>query len=329
MRKLWAGVLASCLAMAAMPLPATAQLQYPERPVRTIVPYEAGGATDIMARSMADRLAQAFGRPFVIENRPGGGGTLGTVLAAQSAPDGYTLFLGQVSSHGIAPSLYARLQYDPLADFVPVGRIGSIPNVLVVKASSPYRSVADIVAAARRQPGRLTFASAGNGTSIHLTGEMFKARTGTDMLHVPFKGSASALAALLGGQVDMIFDNLPSSLPHIRSGGLRALAVSSAERNPALPDIPTLREITEVPELKDFVAVAWNGVLAPRGTPEPIVQKLNEAMNEILASDSFRSTLAGFGATPDISTPPAFRSFIEAEIAKWGGVVREAGARVE
>jgi len=329
MRSLLAGVLAGCMVAAFAQAPAWGQAGYPDRPVRTIVPFEAAGATDIMARALSDRLSRSLGQPFIVENRPGGGGTVGTVLAAQSAPDGYTLFLGQVSSHGIAPSLYARLQYDPLGDFVPVGRIASIPNVLVVKADSPYRSVADVVAAARKQPGRLTFASSGNGTSIHLTGEMFKSKTGIDMLHVPFRGSASAVTALLGGQVDMIFDNLPSSLPHIRSGALRALAVSSAERNPSLPDIPALREVEDVPGLKDFLAISWNGVLAPKGTPEPLVARLNTAINEILASDSFKQTLAGIGATPDISTPQEFRTFIQAEIAKWAPVIRDAGARVE
>ena len=241
----------------------------PAKPVRPYGPFPAGGTTDILARAVAQKLTEAWGQQVIVDNRPGAGGNIGSELVAKSTPDGYTLLMGTVGTHAINPSLYARMPYDHVKDFTPVILVAGVPNVLVVNPSLPVHSVQELIAYAKANPGKLNFASSGNGTSIHLAGELFKTMTGVQMTHIPYKGSAPALADLLGGQVQLMFDNLPSSLPFIKAGRLRSLAVTSGTRAAALPDLPTLAESG----LAGFEASAWFGVLAPAGTPHDIVAK--------------------------------------------------------
>jgi tripartite-type tricarboxylate transporter receptor subunit TctC len=236
---------------------------YPTRPIRLVVPFPAGGTTDILAREVGDRLSRSFGQSVVVDNRPGAGGNIGSDLVAKSAPDGYTLLMGTVGTHAINPSLYTRMPYDHVKDFVPIILVAGVPNVLEVTPSLPVNSVADLIKLAKEKPGQLNFASSGNGTSIHLSGELFKTMAGVDMTHVPYKGSAPALTDLMGGQVQLMFDNLPSSLQQIKAGKLRAIAVTSAQRAPALPNVPTIAESG----LPGFEASSWFGLLAPAGTP--------------------------------------------------------------
>lgn len=312
-------------AMLAFAPPALAD-DYPERRITIIVPYSAGGSTDVLARQVADSLTTILNETVTVENRPGAGATLGTTQAANARPDGYTLFMGQVSSHGIAPAVYANLQYDPIEDFEPIQLLISIPNVMVVNADSPYTTVAEFIEGASSES--LTFGSSGTGSSIHLSGEMFKSRIGADMTHVPFRGSGEAVPALLAGDVDVMFDNLPSAMPHIQSGALRPLAVTTPQRAESLPDVPTLDEL-DIAELDGFAARSWFGLLAPAGTDPEIVATLNAALSEVLASDAFVAFADNRGAQIEGGSPEEFASFIEAELDSWATVVEAAGVTVE
>jgi tripartite-type tricarboxylate transporter receptor subunit TctC len=298
---------------------------YPAKPVRLVVPFPAGGTTDILARAVAQKLSEAWGRQMIVDNRPGAGGNIGSDLVAQSAPDGYTLLMGTVSTHAINPSLYKNMPYDHVKDFAPVILVAGVPNVLVVNPSLPVHSVPELIAYAKANPGKLNFASSGNGTSIHLSGELFKAMTGVEMTHVPYKGSAPALTDLIGGQVQLMFDNLPSSLPFIKAGKLRALAVTSGARAAALPDLPTLAESG----LPGFEASSWFGVLAPAGTPRDIVAKLNGAIAGWLASPEAKEKLLAQGAIAAGGTPEDFARHIGAETSKWAKVVKASGAHID
>ncbi len=315
----------SATAMLAFGGTAMAQ-DYPTKRITIIVPYSAGGATDILARQVADGLAQVLDETVTVENRPGAGATLGTTQAANARSDGYTLFMGQVSSHGIAPAVYKNLQYDPVADFAPVKLIMSIPNVMVVNKDSPYQTAQEFLDAAKSE--NMTFGSSGVGSSIHLSGEMFKARTGADMTHVPFRGSGEAVPALLSGDVDVMFDNLPSAMPHIQSGALRALAVTTPERSDQLEDVPTLDEL-DIAELDGFAARSWFGILAPAGTDEAVVATLSEALDEVITSDSFKKFADTRGASIEGGSPEDFAKYIEGELSSWKTVVDEAGVTVE
>lgn len=316
----WAlGVLLATLASAA-----SAQT-YPTKPIRMVVPFPAGGTTDILARAVAPKLNEAWGQQVVVDNRPGAGGNIGSELVAKSAPDGYTLEMGTVGTHAINASLYAKMPYDHVRDFVPVILVAGVPNVLVVHPSVPVNSVAELIAYAKANPGKLNFASSGSGTSIHLAGELFKVMAGVQMTHVPYKGSAPAVQDLLGGQVQLMFDNLPSSLPHIKAGKLRALAVTSAQRAPALPDVPTVAEAV----LPGFEASSWFGVLAPAGTPAAIVAKLNAEIAKWLASPEAKEKLLSQGANAAGGPPEDFAKHIASETAKWAKVVKESGAKVD
>ncbi|MFN3208619.1 MAG: Bug family tripartite tricarboxylate transporter substrate binding protein [Roseovarius sp.] len=299
---------------------------YPTKRITLIVPYSAGGATDVLARQVADGLAQVLDETVTVENRPGAGATLGTTQAAKARPDGYTLFMGQVSSHGIAPAVYKNLQYDPVEDFAPIKLILSIPNVMVVNKDSPYQTAQEFLDAAKSE--NMTFGSSGVGSSIHLSGEMFKARTGADMTHVPFRGSGEAVPALLSGDVDVMFDNLPSAMPHIQSGALRALAVTTPERSEHLEDVPTLDEL-DVSELDGFAARSWFGLLAPAGTDDAVIATLNEAMDEVLASEGFKKFADTRGGQIEGGSPEDFAKYIEGELSSWKAVVDEAGVTVE
>jgi len=298
---------------------------YPTKPIRLVVPFPAGGATDILAREVAKHLTDAWGQSVVVDNRPGAGGNIGSELVAKAAPDGYTLEMGTVGTHAINASLYSKMPYDHVKDFVPVILVAGVPNVLEVNPALPVNSVQELIAYAKANPGKLNFASSGSGTSIHLSGELFKVMAGVQMTHVPYKGSAPALQDLIGGQVQLMFDNLPPSLPQIKAGKLRALAVTSAARAPALPDTPTVAEAG----LPGFEASSWFGVLAPAGTPPEIVNKLNAEIAKWLASPGAKEKLANVGANIAGGTPEDFARHIQAETTKWAKVVKESGAKVD
>jgi tripartite-type tricarboxylate transporter receptor subunit TctC len=298
---------------------------YPDKPIRMVVPFAPGGATDIFARLVAQKLSESLGQQVVVENKPGAGGNLGADAVAEAAPDGHTIVMGTVGTHAINGSLYASMPYDAQKDFEPVALVAAVPNVMVVNPKVPAATVQEFVDYARSRPGQVNMASSGNGTSIHMSGELFKQQTGVDMTHVPYKGSGPALTDLLGGQVQVMFDNLPPSMPHIRSGSLRALAVTSPKRSPALPDVPTVAE-AGVP---GYEATSWFGVFAPAGTPRPIVDRLNAEINEALASPDAKARFDEMGAEARATTPAEFRDFTRAEAAKWAQVVKASGAKVD
>jgi tripartite-type tricarboxylate transporter receptor subunit TctC len=298
---------------------------YPNRPIRLVVPFPAAGTTDILARAAAQKLTESLGQAVVVDNRPGAGGNIGSDLVAKSAPDGYTLLMGTVGTHAINPSLYSKMPYDHVKDFVPVVLVAGVPNVLVVNPALPVNSVADLIKLAKDKPGTINFASSGSGTSIHLSGELFKTMAGVDMTHVPYKGSSPALTDLIGGQVQVMFDNLPSALPQIKGGKLRAIAVTSLKRAPALPDIPTISESG----LPGFEASSWFGVLAPAGTPGTIVARINAEVNKWLQSADAREKLIAQGAEAAGGSPEQFAAHIRAETDKWAKVVRASGAKVD
>ena len=298
---------------------------YPTKPIRLVVPFPPGGATDILARDVAQKLTEAWGQQVIVDNRPGAGGNIGSELVAKSAPDGYTLEMGTVGTHAINASLYAKMPYDHVKDFAPVILVAGVPNVLVVNPAVPANSVAELIAYAKANPGKLNFASSGNGTSIHLSGELFKVMAGVQMTHVPYKGSSPALQDLLGGQVQLMFDNLPPSLPQIKAGKLRALAVTSLARAPALPDVPTMAEAG----LPGYEASSWFGVLAPAGTPPAIVAKLNAEIAKWLATPEAKEKLSKQGANAAGGTPEDFAKHIAAETAKWAKVVKDSGAKID
>ena len=314
----------AALAMAAVATLAQGQA-YPAKPVRIVVPFPAGGTTDILAREVAARLSQTLGQPVVVDNRPGAGGNIGAELVAKSPADGYTFLMGTVGTHAINASLYSKLPYDHVRDFAPVILVAGVPNVLEVNPSVPVNSVQELIAYAKANPGKLNFASSGSGTSIHLAGELFKVMTGVQMAHVPYKGSAPALADLAGGQVQLMFDNLPSSLQLIKGGKLRALAVTSAQRSSALPDLPTVAEAG----LPGFEATSWFGLLAPAGTPPEVVARINGEVAKWLASPEAKDKLAAQGAIAAGGSADDFTRHIAAETAKWQKVVKESGAKVE
>ncbi|NRF69270.1 tripartite tricarboxylate transporter substrate binding protein [Aquincola sp. S2] len=313
-------------------LPANAQSAWPAKPVRIVVPFAAGGTTDILARALAPELQKAFGQPFVIDNKPGAGGNNGAAEVAKAAPDGYTLLMGTVGTHAINASVYPKMPYDHVKDFQPVTLVAGVPNVLVLNPANAQKygvnSVADLVKAAKANPGRLNMASSGNGTSIHLAGELFKTMTGTFMVHFPYRGSGPALIDLLGGNMDLMFDNLPSALPHIKAGKLKALAVTSATRSSAMPELPTVEEAGGA-VLKGYEASSWFGLLAPAGTPMDIVNRVQQETAKALASPALKERLQAQGAIPSGNSPADFARHIAAETAKWAKVVKASGAKVD
>jgi tripartite-type tricarboxylate transporter receptor subunit TctC len=316
----WAlGALFACVALGAF-----AQ-GYPNHAIKLVVPFPAAGTTDILARAAAQKLTEALGQSVVVDNRPGAGGNIGSDLVAKSPPDGYTLLMGTVGTHAINPSLYSKMPYDHVKDFVPIVLVAGVPNVLVVNPALPVNSVADLIKLAKEKPGSINFASSGSGTSIHLSGELFKTMAGVDMTHVPYKGSAPALTDLMGGQVQIMFDNLPSSLQQIKAGKLRAIAVTSLTRAPALPNVPTISESG----LPGFEASSWFGVLAPAGTPAPVVARINAEINKWLQSADAREKLLAQGAEAAGGSPEQFAAFIRSETEKWAKVVKASGAKVD
>lgn len=311
---------------------ALAQTSWPTKPVRIVVPFTPGGTTDLLARAIAPELTRAFGQQFVVDNRAGAGGNVGAELVARAPADGYTLLMGTVGTHGINKALYAKLPYDPQKDFAPITLVAGVPNVMAMNAdkarANNIQTVADFIAYARRNPGRLNMASSGSGTSIHLSGELFKSMTGVYMTHIPYRGSGPALLDLVAGNMDIMFDNLPSSLPHIRSGKLKALAVTSQQRSSALPDVPTVEEAGSAP-LKGFDASSWFGLVAPAGTPSDVIQRIQQEVAKSLNSPAIKEKLVAQGAIPSGNTPQEFARFIDAEINKWAKVVKASGAKVD
>lgn len=316
-----AGVLAASLLTVG---PAAAQA-WPSKPIRLIVPFPAGGTADILARILGEKMAESLGQPVVVENRAGAAGGLGAVAAARSAPDGYTLFMGTTGTQSINPAVNAKIGYDPLKDFTPVSNFAASPFVLVVHPSNPAKSVAELLAAARQQPGKLTYASFGIGSSAHMTGEMFRVREGIDIVHVPYKGAPPALTDLMGGHVTMMFTLLPSVLQHIKSGGVRPLAVAAERRDPALPDVRTFAEAG----MPGFVSDSWYGILAPAGLPAPIQAKLNAEIQRVLALADVRARLAAEGAVPVGNTPEHFEAQIRRELAQWSRIAQDAKVSIQ
>jgi tripartite-type tricarboxylate transporter receptor subunit TctC len=298
-------------------------LDYPTRPVRWIVPYPAGGATDILARLVGNKLSERLGQQFIIENKAGAGNNIGTEAVVNAAPDGYTILLVN-PANAINASLYAKLNYNFTRDIAPIAGITRTPNIMTVSKDVTAKTVAEFIAYAKANPGKVNMASSGNGTSVHLSGEMFMAMTGVKMQHVPYRGAAPALTDMLSGQVQVIFDNMPSVISHIKAGTLRALAVTTAERSAELPDVPTVAET-----VKDYEASAWFGVGAPKGTPREIIEKLNKEVNEILVEPAMKARLAELGGVPMVGTPEDFGKIVQSETDKWKKVVEFSGAKVE
>lgn len=309
---------------------ALAQTTWPTKPVKIVVPFAPGGTTDILARAIAPELSKSLGQTFFIENRGGAGGNVGTDIVAKSPADGYTLLMGTVGTHGINKSLYRTLPYDPQKDFAPITLVAGVPNVMVMNVDKArtlgIHNVPDFIKYARAHPGQLNMASSGNGTSIHLAGELFKAMTGTFMVHIPYTGSGPALMGLLSGNVDVMFDNLPSSMAQIKGGKLTAFAVTSSQRSTALPELPTIEEAAK---LKGFDASSWFGLLAPAGTPADVILKLQQETAKALNSPAIKEKLLAQGAIPSGNSPQEFAKFIDSEIKKWAPVVKASGARVD
>ncbi|WP_423200200.1 MULTISPECIES: Bug family tripartite tricarboxylate transporter substrate binding protein [unclassified Cupriavidus] len=297
---------------------------YPEKAVRIVVPFAAGGSTDVVARILAEKLQAQFKQPFVVDNRAGASGNIGAELVAKSPADGYTLLMGATGILSINDHLYGKLNYNAQKDFVPVAYATENANILVVAPGLPVTDLASLVSLAKAKPGTLSFASSGPGSSTHLSGELFKAMAGVNLLHVPYKGSSAALTDLLGGNVSMLFDNAPSSIGFVQQGKLRALAVTSRKRIPGLPNVPTLDEAG----IKGYESLSWSGVVAPAATPRPIVMKLNRAIDQILKSEDVKARLVQLGVEPVGGTPEDFARQIQSEHDKWGKVIQTANIKL-
>lgn len=325
-RHLLLSTLMGAAALLAAPFTGTLPAQadtYPSRPIHLVVGYAAGGSTDQIARIVGQKLSEELGQPVVIDNKPGAGATIASDYVAKSTPDGYTLFMSTIANT-INTTLYRRLPFDFERDFAPVSLVATVPNVLVVNPDVPAKTVQEFIALAKKNPEKLYFASSGSGSSIHLSGELFNMVAGVKLTHVPYKGSAPAVVDLMSGQVQAMFDNLSSSLPYIKAGKLRALAVTSATRSPAAPDIPTMAEAG----LPDCEVLSWFALVAPAKTPQPIIDKLNAAVVKLLADPSTKQQFDNIGADPASSTPAALAALISSETAKWAKVVKTSGAEV-
>lgn len=298
---------------------------YPVKPIRIIVPSAPGSGPDIMARAIGQKLNESLGQPIVVDDKPGAGGIIGSEAAAKSAPDGYTLIMANAGSHAVNASLYAKLPYDPVKDFAPITLVAVAPNILIVHPTLPARTAKDLIALARTRPGELTFGSGGNGSTAHLSGELFRTMAGINVVHIPFKGSPAAVIGVIAGQIVMAFPNIPPALPHVRSGKLKALAVTTAKRSAALPDLPTIAESG----LPGYEATAWFGVLAPAGTSSAIIAKLNSAIVKSVHVREMRERLSAEGTEAVGNTPEQFAQIIKTDIAKWAKVVKASGAKPE
>jgi tripartite-type tricarboxylate transporter receptor subunit TctC len=317
------GLVAIGLAALTVSAGGAAALDYPTRPVRFVVGYPPGGATDILARLIGQRLSEKLGQQFVIENKPGAGNNIGTETVVNAEPNGYTVLLINPANY-IKTSLYTNLNFNFVRDIAPIASFNRVPNVMTVNKDVPAKNVAEFIAYVKANPGKVNMASSGNGTSVHLSGEMFMAMTGTEMQHVPYRGAAPAITDMLGGQVQVIFDNMPSIIQHIRAGSLRALAVTTAERSSQLPDVPAIAET-----VPGYEASALFGMGAPKNTPKEIIEKLNSEINAILAEPEMKQRLVELGGEPLIQSPEAFGEQIKVETEKWKKVVEFAGLKVE
>ena len=302
-----------------------AEQAYPSKPIRLVVPFPAGGSLDVVARAIGQKLTEAWGQPVVIDNRPGAGGNIGADLVAKSAPDGYTILEGALSTHAVNVSLYAKMPYDPIKDFAPITLVAVTPNVLVLNASYPVNSVPELLAYARANPGKLSFGSGSNGSAGHLAGELFKTEAGVDMVHIPYKGGAPALQALLAGDTQLMFDNLANSAAQLKAGKLKALAVTTAKRSSLMPELPTLSETG----LPGFDIYTWWGFMAPAGTPKEIIAKWNAEVTRILNSPEMKAFFAQQGAEPAPDSPEQFAALIRSEISKYAKIVKQSGAKVD
>lgn len=311
-------------ALAVVAVAVGAQPRYPDKPVRIIVPSTPAGVLDNVARTLALRLADRLGQQIVINNKGGAGGNIGAEAAARSPADGYTLFIGFNATHGANLALFGKLAYDPVADFAPISLLAAVPNIISVHPSVPVNSLAELVALAKSQPGKLSYASSGNGTSTHLAAELFKAAAGIDMLHTPYKGSSPAVADVIAGQVPVLVDSVSSSAAQIKAGKLKALATTSPKRLAVLPDLPTVAESG----YPGFQSTAWVGLLAPAGTPRPVIERLHAAVIEVMALPETRERMAAFGAETTTSTPEEFAAHIHSELVRLGKIVRDAQIRI-
>ena len=314
---------AALAAMVVCAAPALGQA-YPTKPIRIVAPSTPGDAPDVIARLVADKLSVALGQQVVVDNKPGAGGVVGSESVAKSAPDGYTLIMGNAGSHGINAAVYSRLPYDIQRDFAPVSQVAIAPNVMVINPSVPANSVAEFLAYAKSQPGKLSYASGGNGSSAHMSMELFKSMAGIDVQHIPYKGSSPALTDLIGGQVAVFIGNMPPTVPHIKSGKLRALAVTTRTRSALMPELPTIADT-----LPGYETVAWFGVLAPAGTPPDVVNKLSAEIGKIARSPEMREKLVAMGAEPVGGTPEEFKAVIDRDIAKWKPLAQKVGIKVD
>lgn len=318
--------LAACCVLSAAVAGAAVAQSFPTKPIKIVATFNPGGASDILARLIAPKLAERLGQPVLVENRAGAGGNLGSDYVAKSAPDGHTLVVGYIGTHAVNPTLYPNIPFDAVKDFAPVAFLASIPSALVVHPSVEAKSVAELISLAKARPGRLNYGSGGSGTAPHLAAELFKTMTNVDMVHIPYKGSGPAVTDLLGGQISLMFNTMIQTIPHVQSGKLRALAVTSAKRSQAMPELPTLAESG----LPGYEMVGWFGLLAPAGTPRDVVMKLNKEVNEILNLPDVKERLAALGSEPtDITTPEQFGNYIKTEIAKWAKVIKASGMKVE
>lgn len=328
MKRLLSALLATLAAWSAAPTLAQAQAPaaqpFPTRPVTVVVPFPPGGGTDVGARLVAQKLSLKWGQPVLVDNKAGASGMVGADVVARAKPDGYTLLVGNVGTQSVNPSLYKKMSYDPDRAFAPVSMIAELPLVLLITPSLPYQSVRDLMAAAKSEPGKLSYASSGSGGAPHLAAEIFRKSGGLNMLHVPYKGGGPAVTDLMAGHVDILFATVLESIGHLKSGKLRGLAVSSANRSPALPDMPTVAE-----SLPGFDTGSWIGMLAPAGTPPALVEKISADVREVLAQPDTRQTLILQGATPLGLTPAAFQARIDADRQRYGRIIRESGITIE
>src|SRR6478735_10645344 len=315
MKKLLAPLLLAIAAGLAAPVHAQG---YPNKPIRLVVPFPAGGATDIFARAVSQKLGERIGQSVIVDNKPGAGGTIGSDIVAKAAPDGYTLLLATSSTHSIGPSFGNKLPYDAVADFTPISHVGNAPSIMVVPNTSPAKSVKEWVDYARKNPGKLNYASSGNGTIVHLTSEYFKAQTDLFLVHIPYRGTALAIPDLVSGKVDVLFDSLPSGLPHVKEGRLRALGITSAKRSPLLPDLPAISET-----VPGYETVTWFGLYGPKGLPADLVAKLNAGINQALQEADVKERLARLGIEPVGGTPQQFAAMATADRAKWKKIIDE------
>ncbi|WP_416357759.1 Bug family tripartite tricarboxylate transporter substrate binding protein [Aureimonas phyllosphaerae] len=317
--------IAGALALLAATAIGAAAQDYPNKPVTLVVPFAAGGSTDLVARTIAQKMSETLGQQVLVDNKGGAGGNLGATFVSQAQPDGYTILMGTIATHALSASLYAKPPFDPIADFTPIVWLVTVPNVLTVNKDYPAKTVQELVARLKEKPGEEVYSSSGNGTPLHLSGELFKSMTGTDMVHVPYQGSGPALVDAVSGAVPINFDNLPSSTEFIRSGALRPLAVTTKERAANFPDIPTMEE-AGVP---GYETNTWNALFGPKGMLPAVVATLNKAANEAIADPVVKARLAEVGATTVGGTPEELDAHVKAEIARWKPVVEAAGARIE